>query len=67
MNHETAIGIKILYHTIYKTIDFTDINSPKNEYGGQMVDAIFQDSSKDWQLALLMDWKNGCYKPFLML
>lgn len=27
-NHETAIGIQILYDTTYKTIDFFDINSP---------------------------------------
>lgn len=59
MNHETAIGIKILYHTIYKTIDFTDINSPKKGFGGQMVDAVFQGFSKDWQPAVVMDWSNG--------
>jgi hypothetical protein len=59
MNHETAIGIKILYHTKYKTIDFTDINSPKKGFGGKMVKAVFQDFSKDWQPAVVMDWSNG--------
>lgn len=59
MNHETAIGIKVLYDTKYKTIDFYDINSPKKGFGGKMVDAIFQDFSKDWQPAVVMDWSNG--------
>jgi len=40
MNHDTAIGIQILYSTDYKTIDFFDINSPIKGHGGKMVDAI---------------------------
>lgn len=59
MNHETAIGIQIIYSTEYKTINFFDINSPKKGFGGKMVDAIFQDFSHDWQPAVAMDWSNG--------
>jgi len=59
MNHETAIGIQILYDTKYKTINFYDINSPKKGLGGQMVDAVFQDFSKEWQPAVVIDWSNG--------
>lgn len=59
MCDETAIGIKVLYDTKYKTIDFYDINSPKKGFGGKMVDAVFQDFSKDWQPAVVMDWSNG--------
>lgn len=59
MNHETAIGIQVLYDTKYKTINFFDINSPKKGYGGKMVDAVFQGFSEDWQPAVAMDWSNG--------
>jgi hypothetical protein len=59
MNHETAIGIQILYSTAYKTINFFDINSPIKGNGGKMVDAIFKDFSEDWQPAVVLDWSNG--------
>ncbi|MDA3927644.1 MAG: hypothetical protein PF541_01705 [Prolixibacteraceae bacterium] len=59
MNHETAIGIQILYSTAYKTINFFDINSPIKGNGGKMVDAIFRDFSVEWQPAVVMDWSNG--------
>ena len=59
MNYETAIGIHIIYNTKYKTINFFDINSPKKGFGGQMVDVVFEDFSKDWQPAVVMDWSNG--------
>ena len=59
MNHDTAVGIQILYSTDYKTIDFFDINSPIKGYGSKMVDAIFKDFPDDWQPAVVMDWSNG--------
>lgn len=59
MNHDTAIGIQILYSTDYKTIDFFDINSPVKGKGNKMVDAILKDFPKDWQPAVVMDWSDG--------
>lgn len=59
MNHDTAIGIQILYSTDYKTIDFFDINSPVKGNGSKMVDAILKDLPKDWQPAVVMDWSDG--------
>lgn len=59
MNHDTAIGIQILYSTKYKTIDFFDINSPVKGNGSKMVDAILKDLPKDWQPAVVMDWSDG--------
>lgn len=59
MNHETAIGIQIIYSIKYKTINFFDINSPKKGYGGKMVDAVFDGFSKSWAPAVAMDWSNG--------
>ena len=59
MNHETAIGIQVLYSTTYKTIDFFDINSPIKGNGSKMVDAILKDFPIDWQPAVVMDWSNG--------
>jgi hypothetical protein len=59
MNHDTAIGIQILYSTDYKTIDFFDINSPIKGHGNKMVEAIFKDFPGDWQPAVVMDWSNG--------
>ena len=59
MNHETAIGVQILYSMTYKTIDFFDINSPVKGNGSKMVDAILDDFPTDWQPAVVMDWSNG--------
>jgi hypothetical protein len=59
MNHDTAIGIQILYSTDYKTIDFFDINSPVKGNGSKMVDAILKDLPKDWQPAVVIDWSDG--------
>ncbi|MCK5208928.1 MAG: hypothetical protein KAQ79_12930, partial [Cyclobacteriaceae bacterium] len=59
MNHNTAIGIQILYSPSYKMINFFDINSPLKGYGSKMVDAILKDFPKDWQPAVVMDWSNG--------
>jgi len=62
MNHDTAIGIQILYDTTYKTIDFFDINSPIKGNGSKMVDAVLKDFPKDWQPAVVMDWSNGFWE-----
>ncbi len=59
MNHETAVGVQILYSTAYKTINFFDINSPVKGNGSKMVDAILNDFPVDWQPAVVMDWSNG--------
>lgn len=59
MNHDTAIGIQILYSKQIKYIDFFDINSPIKGNGSKMVDAVFNDFPKDWQAAVVMDWSGG--------
>jgi hypothetical protein len=59
MNHETAIGVQILYSLSHKYINFFDINSPIKGNGSKMVDAILKDFPKDWQLTVVMDWSNG--------
>lgn len=62
MNHETAIGIQILYNTERKTIDFFDINSPIKGNGSKMADAILKDLPDGWQPAVVMDWSDGFWK-----
>ena len=62
MNHETAIGVQILYCMSYKTIDFFDINSPVKGNGSEMVDAILEDIPKGWQPAVILDWSNGFWE-----
>lgn len=59
MNHETAIGIMVLYNAKYKTINFFDINSPKKGFGGKMVDTVFNDFSENWNPAVAVDWSDG--------
>jgi hypothetical protein len=59
VNHETAIGIQILYNTKYRYVDFFDINSPIKGNGSKMTDAILQDFPKDWQPTVTMDWSEG--------
>lgn len=59
MNHETSIGIQVIYSMEYQTINFFDINSPIKGFGSKMVDAVFQDFSNEWQPAVAMDWSNG--------
>lgn len=62
MNHETAIGIQILYGTKYNIIDFYDFNSPIKGNGSKMVDTVLKDFPKDWQPAVIMDWSNGFWE-----
>ena len=59
LNHDTAIGIQILYNTDYKTIDFFDINSPIKGNGSKMVEAILKNFPDDWKPAVFMDWSDG--------
>lgn len=62
MNHETAIGVEILYSLSHKYINFFDINSPIKGNGSKMVEAILKDFPKDWQVAVLMDWSDGFWE-----
>ena len=62
MNHDTAIGIEIVYHTEYKSLDFFEINSPVKGNGSQMVSAVLTNLPKDWNLYVIMDWSNGFWK-----
>lgn len=59
MNHETAIGIQLLYSLSQKYINFFEINSPIKGNGSKMVEAILRDFPKDWQPTVVMDWSNG--------
>lgn len=59
MNHETAIGVQILYSDFHQYINFFDINSPIKGNGSKMVDAILRDFPIDWQPTVVMDWSNG--------
>jgi len=59
LNHDTAIGIMILYSPVFKTINFFEINSPVKGNGSKMVDAILKDFPKDWYPAVAIDWSNG--------
>ncbi len=65
MNHETAIGVQILYSLSYKYINFFDINSPIKGNGSKMVEAIFKDFPYDWQATVLMDWSNGFWDKMI--
>jgi hypothetical protein len=62
MNHETAIGIQILYNTKHKYVDFFDINSPIKGHGSKMVEAILKDFPKDWNPTVVMDYSNGFWE-----
>ncbi|GET24392.1 hypothetical protein [Prolixibacter sp. NT017] len=62
MNHETAIGVQILYSPVHKYINFYDINSPIKGNGNKMVDAILRALPKDWHPSVVMDWSNGFWE-----
>jgi hypothetical protein len=59
MNHETVIGVQLLYSLTHKFINFFDINSPIKGTGSKMVDSILKDFQKDWQLTVVMGWSIG--------
>jgi hypothetical protein len=59
MNHETAVGVQVLYSLSHKYINFFDINSPIKGNGSKMVEAILRDFPKDWNPSVVMDWSNG--------
>lgn len=65
VDHETAIGVQILYSLSYKYINFFDINSPIKGNGSKMVDAIFKDFPNDWHATVLMDWSNGFWDKMI--
>lgn len=65
INHETAIGVQILYSTLHKYINFYEINSPIKGNGSKMTEAILKDFPKDWQVAVLMDWSNGFWEKMI--
>lgn len=58
-NHETATGVKLLYHTKYKTIDFFEINSRIKGNRTKMVDALLKDFPENWNPCVSFDWSNG--------
>lgn len=58
-NHETAIGVKILYSVSHKTISFFDINLPVRGNGSKMVYALLKGFPTDWNPAVVMDWSYG--------
>ncbi len=58
-NDKTTIGVQVIYSTEYQTIHFFDINSPKKEFGGKMVDAVFKNFYAEWQPTVAMDGSNG--------
>ena len=62
MNHETAIGIQVLYSTKHNYVDFFDINSPVKGNGSKMVEAILKNFPKDWQPTVVMDYSNGFWE-----
>lgn len=59
LEHETAIGVQLLYSSTHKYINFFEINSPVKGNGSKMVDAILKGLPNDWQPALIMDWSGG--------
>ena len=58
-NHETAIGVHVLYDLSYRYVNFYAINSPSKGHGGRMVDVILEDFPRGWQPAVVQDWSNG--------
>lgn len=62
MDHNTAIGIQVLYSQKYKYIDFFDINSPVKGKGSMMVAAILKSLPKRWAPSVFMDWSNGFWE-----
>ncbi len=61
-NHETAIGIEILYSKPHKHIDFFSINSPIKGNGSKMTDAVLKDFPENWHPAVTMDWSGGFWE-----
>ena len=59
MNHETFVGVQILYFLSYKYINFFDINSPTKGNGSKMVDAILKGLPNDWQPSIVLDRSDG--------
>jgi hypothetical protein len=59
MHHPTAIGIELLYSKRYKTIDFSEINSPTRGNGSKMVEAVLDKLPDAWYPIVLMDWSGG--------
>jgi hypothetical protein len=59
VDHQTAIGIEILYSESHEYINFFGINSPIKGKGTEMVDAVFKDFPKKWQATVVFDTSGG--------
>jgi hypothetical protein len=59
MDHPTAVGVELSYHTEYRIMQFLEINSPIKGNGSKMVSAVLTNLPKDWRLFVIMDWSGG--------
>lgn len=65
VNHDTAIGVQIIYDLQYRFVSFLAINSPSKGHGGRMVDAIFDDFPHGWHSSVARGWSNGFWKRMM--
>jgi len=60
--HPTAIGVSLIFHAAYKTVQFYEITSATKGYGSKMVDAVLRALPEGWSGVVVMDWSDGFWK-----
>ncbi len=61
-NHQSAIGIRVIFDNQFKTLEFYEINSAIKGWGGKMVSAILDNLPLDWTPTLVFDYSDGFWK-----
>ena len=57
--HPTAVGIYLVYDFDLKGMEFHEITSAIQGWGGRMVRASLKHLPPEWDAVLVFDWSNG--------
>ena len=57
--HPTAVGIHLVFDFDLKSMEFHEITSAIQGWGGRMVRASLKHLPPEWDAVLVFDWSNG--------
>jgi hypothetical protein len=60
--HPTATGVQLIIDHVFNVVQFYEITSSVQGYGGKMVDAVMKALPEDWEAAVVMDWSQGFWE-----
>lgn len=64
-DHPTASGVQLIIDQAFNYIQFYEITSSVQGYGGKMVDVVIKALPIDWQAIVVMDWSQGFWERMI--